>query len=63
MASESATGLEVWLLNQRAGTLWLKDGELQFQYSALWLSLAGVQVKLPVVIDCGWGRKPLASRA
>ena len=37
MASESATGLEVWLLNQRAGTLWLKDGELQFQYSALWL--------------------------
>jgi serine/threonine-protein kinase HipA len=37
VASESATGLEVWLLNQRAGTLWLKDGELQFQYSALWL--------------------------
>ena len=37
MASESTTGLEVWLLNQRAGTLWLKDGELQFQYSALWL--------------------------
>ena len=37
MASESASGLEVWLLNQRAGTLWLKDGELQFQYSALWL--------------------------
>ena len=48
MASESTTGLEVWL---------------QFQYSALWLSLAGAQVKLPVVIDCGWGRKPLASRA
>ena len=37
MASESTTGLEVWLLNQRAGTLWLKDCELQFQYSALWL--------------------------
>ena len=37
MASESTTGLEVWLLSQRAGTLWLKDGELQFQYSALWL--------------------------
>ena len=37
MASESTAGLEVWLLNQRAGTLWLKDGELQFQYSALWL--------------------------
>ena len=37
MASESTTGLEVWLFNQRAGTLWLKDGELQFQYSALWL--------------------------
>ena len=48
MASESTPGLEVWL---------------QFQYSALWLSLAGAQVKLPVVIDCGWGRKPLASRA
>ena len=37
MASESTTGLEVWLLSQRAGTLWLKDGELQFQYGALWL--------------------------
>ena len=37
MASESTTGLEVWLLSQCAGTLWLKDGELQFQYSALWL--------------------------
>ena len=37
MTSEITTSLEVWLLNQRAGTLWLKDGELQFQYSTLWL--------------------------
>ena len=37
MASEITTNLEVWLLNQRAGTLWLKDGELQFEYSVLWL--------------------------
>ena len=37
MASEITTSLEVWLLNQRAGTLWLKDGELQFEYSVLWL--------------------------
>jgi serine/threonine-protein kinase HipA len=37
VASEITTSLEVWLLNQRAGTLWLIDGELQFQYSALWL--------------------------
>lgn len=40
MASEITTSLEVWLLNQRAGTLWLKDGELQFQYGALWLGQA-----------------------
>ncbi|WP_198953821.1 type II toxin-antitoxin system HipA family toxin [Synechococcus sp. 8F6] len=37
MASEITTSLEVWLLNQRAGTLWLNAGELQFQYCALWL--------------------------
>jgi serine/threonine-protein kinase HipA len=37
VASEITTSLEVWLLNQRAGTLWLKDGELQFQYRTLWL--------------------------
>ena len=34
MASEIAPVLEVWLLGERAGTLWLKGGELHFQYNA-----------------------------
>jgi serine/threonine-protein kinase HipA len=40
VTSEASTSLEVWLLNQRAGTLWLKDWELQFQYGTLWLEQA-----------------------
>lgn len=37
MASEITSSLEVWLLNQHAGTLWLNAGELTYQYSAEWL--------------------------
>lgn len=47
VASEITTSLEVWLLNQRAGTLWLKDGELQFQYGTLWLE----QDQLSALLD------------
>jgi hypothetical protein len=39
--AEIKAALEVWLLNQHAGTLWLQAGELQFQYSALWLGPPG----------------------
>ena len=42
MVSEIAQALEVWLLGERAGTLWLKGGELQFQYNALYLGQPGV---------------------
>ncbi len=41
MASEIAPVLEVWLLGERAGTLWLKEGELQFQYNPRWLEQPG----------------------
>ena len=41
MASEIAPVLEVWLLGERAGTLWLKGGELHFQYNAPWLEQPG----------------------
>jgi serine/threonine-protein kinase HipA len=41
MVSEIAQALEVWLLGERAGTLWLKGGELQFQYNALCIGQPG----------------------
>ena len=41
MANEIAPVLEVWLLGERAGTLWLKEGELQFQYNPTWLEQLG----------------------
>jgi serine/threonine-protein kinase HipA len=37
MTESSTTELEVWLLNQRAGTLWLAEGRLSFRYSEKWL--------------------------
>lgn len=41
MASQIAPVLEVWLLGERADTLWLKEGELQFQYNPPWLEQPG----------------------
>jgi serine/threonine-protein kinase HipA len=41
MTEENTKALEVWLLNQRTGTLWLNEGQLIFQYSAQWLELPG----------------------
>lgn len=41
MTEENTKALEVWLLNQRTGTLWLNAGQLIFQYSAQWLELPG----------------------
>ena len=41
MTEENIKPLEVWLLNQRTGTLWLNEGQLIFQYSAQWLELPG----------------------
>ena len=38
MVLEATTELEVWLLNQWAGTLRQRGGELQFQYSERWLA-------------------------
>ncbi|NQV10134.1 MAG: HipA N-terminal domain-containing protein [Cyanobacteria bacterium] len=37
MTGDIPPALDVWLLDQRAGTLWLEEGRLRFQYSALWL--------------------------
>ena len=51
MANEIKAALQVWLLNQHAGTLWLQAGALQFQYSALWLGQPGaiaLSVSLPL---------------
>lgn len=41
MTEATIQALEVWLLNQRTGTLWLNEGTLMFQYGAQWLELAG----------------------
>ena len=41
MTEENIKPLEVWLLNQRTGTLWLNAGQMIFQYSAPWLELPG----------------------
>ena len=38
MVLEDSPELEVWLLNQWAGTLRQRGGELQFQYSERWLA-------------------------
>jgi len=51
MAAEGITELQVWLLDQCAGTLRRRNGELQFQYSERWLEqpeAIGLSQSLPL---------------
>ena len=51
MAAEGIAELEVWLLDQCAGTLRHRNGELQFQYSERWLEqpqAIGLSQSLPL---------------
>ena len=41
MTEKNTQALEVWLLEQHAGTLRLNQGQLTFQYNALWLKRPG----------------------
>ena len=42
MKSEATGELGVWLLGERAGTLWLENGGLRFCYDTHWLEHSGV---------------------
>lgn len=54
MTEEIRQGLEVWLLNQSAGTLGLEGGGLHFQYNAQWLKQPGaipLSQSLPLQVE------------
>ena len=42
MKNEATAELGVWLLGERAGTLWLENGGLRFRYDTHWLEHSGV---------------------
>lgn len=54
MKDEATEELGVWLLGERAGTLWLEDARLRFRYDTDWLKQSGVMAlsqSLPLQVE------------
>lgn len=54
MKDEATGELGVWLLDERAGTLWVEEGRLRFRYDTHWLEQSGVMAlsqSLPLQIE------------
>ena len=54
MKDEATEELGVWLLGERAGTLWLEDARLRFRYDTHWLKQSGVMAlsqSLPLQVE------------
>jgi len=54
MKHEATEELAVWLLGERAGTLWIEDGRLRFRYDTHWLKSSGVMAlsqSLPLQVE------------
>ena len=54
MKYEATGELGVWLLGERAGTLWLENGGLRFRYDTHWLEHSGVMAlsqSLPLQVE------------
>jgi serine/threonine-protein kinase HipA len=54
MNNEATGELGVWLLGERAGTLWLENGGLRFRYDTHWLEHSGVMAlsqSLPLQVE------------
>lgn len=54
MKCEATGELGVWLLGERAGTLWLENGGLRFRYDTHWLEHSGVMAlsqSLPLQVE------------
>ena len=54
MKDEATGELGVWLLDERAGTLWVEHGRLRFRYDTHWLEQNGVMAlsqSLPLKIE------------
>ena len=54
MKDEATEELGVWLLGERAGTLWLEDARLRFRYDTHWLEQSGVMAlsqSLPLQVE------------
>jgi serine/threonine-protein kinase HipA len=54
MKHEATEELGVWLLGERAGTLWIEGGRLRFRYDTHWLKSSGVMAlsqSLPLQVE------------
>jgi serine/threonine-protein kinase HipA len=54
MKYEATGELGVWLLGERAGTLWIENGGLRFRYDTHWLEHSGVMAlsqSLPLQVE------------